>query len=89
MSFILFLLIFGIGLTAVYALVSLYSRSIRREKLEDQWAEDHPDGGDPAARDDYIETGMAQYHSGLRRKLILLVYVVPVVAVAVIWWFTN
>ncbi|MCO6385140.1 MAG: hypothetical protein JXQ91_20075 [Vannielia sp.] len=78
-----------IVLTVLYFCISIYSRSIRREKLEDRWAEDHPDGGDDAARSAYIEGGMAAYHSGLRKKLILLVYVIPVIVVGVILYLTN
>ena len=89
MSFIR-LVIFGfIAMTAAYFLISVYSRSVRREKLEKRWAADHPDGGDPGARDTYIETGMAEYHAGFRRKLILLVYVVPTVLVAAIHILTT
>lgn len=78
-----------IVLTVVYFCISLYSRSVRREKLEDAWAEDHPDGGDATARAAYIEGGMARYESGLKRKLILLVYIIPVIAVSVILYLTN
>ncbi len=41
------LIIFGfIGLSIIYLLVSLYSRSVRLEKLEEQWAEEHPNGNE-------------------------------------------
>ncbi|MHA6267393.1 hypothetical protein [uncultured Aliiroseovarius sp.] len=71
------LVIFGfIGLSIVYVLVSLYSRSIRLEKLEDQWAEEHPDG-DVTDRDAWLREGMEDYKKSFRPKLILLVYVVP------------
>lgn len=78
-----------VGLTLVYWLVRVYARSVRREELEKDWAADHPDGGDPDARDAHIETGMADYERSLRRKLILLVYVLPAIAVAVIIYLTN
>lgn len=84
------LVVFGfIGLTALYFLIAIYSRSVRREKLENRWAEDHPDGGDPVARDAYIERGMAEYESSIRPKLILLVYVIPAIAVGVIHYLTT
>lgn len=69
-------------LTVVYLLVSIYSRSIRREKLEKRWDSD-PDnlGAETAARDAYIEAGMQAYRNGLRRKLILLVYIIPMAVV--------
>lgn len=76
------LIFFGfIGLTIVYFLVSIYSRSVRREKLEKAWAEDHPENDNVPARDAYVAEGMEQYERSLRHKLILLVYVVPVALV--------
>ena len=77
------LVVFGfIALTVVYVLVSLYSRSVRREKLENLWAEEHPGSEDMAARAAFIESGMQRYQNGLRRRLILLVYIIPVLLVA-------
>ncbi|MCK8464272.1 hypothetical protein MUY35_10455 [Aliiroseovarius sp. S1339] len=71
------LVIFGfIGLSIVYVLVSMYSRSIRLEKLENQWAEEHPDG-DVTDRDAWLREGMEDYKKSFRPKLILLVYVIP------------
>ena len=84
------LVIFGfVIMTAAYFLISIYSRSVRREKLEKAWAEKHPDGGDTAERDAYIERGMAEYHASIRPKLILLVYVIPVILVAAIHIWTT
>ena len=84
------LAVFGvIGLSVVYFALWIYSRSVRREELEKEWANDHPDGGDPDAREAYIETGVADYETGLRRRLILFVFVVPAVAVAAILYLTN
>lgn len=83
------LIIFGfIGLSVVYVLLSIYSRSIRREKLEDEWAEEHG-GGEGPERDAFVEKGIAEYNSSLRPKLLLLVYVVPTVLVAVIHILTT
>lgn len=84
------LIVFGfIGLSAIYFLVSIYSRSVRREKLENRWAREHPDGGDETERDAYIEEGMVKYQSGIRPKLILLVYVIPAILVAAIHILTT
>jgi hypothetical protein len=84
------LAVFGlIFLTAAYFLVSIYSRSVRREKLEKRWDAEHGPGGDMAARDAYIEDGMRAYEKGLRKKLIVLVYVVPIVAVGVLIYLIN
>ncbi|WP_300514114.1 hypothetical protein [Aliiroseovarius sp.] len=84
------LLIFGfIGLSVVYVAISVYSRSVRREKLEGEWAENHPGDSDSAARADFIEAGMTEYNAGIRPKLILLVYVVPAVLVIATLIMTN
>lgn len=75
-----------VGLTIVYFIVGIYSRSVRREKLEKQWAEQGL-GGD---RDAFVEKGMDAYEHGLKKRLLWLIYIIPMVAfvaiVAVINW---
>lgn len=79
-----------IGLSVVYVMVSIYSRSVRREKLEKEWdTEPANEGAAPAEREAFIAAGMSQYEHGLRRKLIWLVYVIPMVVVAVIVYYVN
>ncbi len=84
------LIVFGfLGLSVIYIAVSFYSRSVRREKLEKRWAEDHPGDDDSLERDAYIDNGMVEYQNGLRRKLIVLVYIIPAIAVAVTMFIIN
>jgi len=53
------LIVFGfLALSVVYLAVSFYSRSVRREKLENWWAEENPGDADSPERDAYIEQGM-------------------------------
>ncbi len=81
------LVVFGfIALSVIYLSVSLYSRSVRREKLEKQYDEAPVDG---MTRKEYVEKGIAAYNSGLRPKLLLLIYVVPTVIVAATVYITN
>ena len=83
---ILRLVFFGfIGLTVIYWLVSVYSRSVRRERLEKEFDA----GGVAGSRDDYIGMGMAKYEHGLRKRLILLVYVIPTVVVIATVYFVD
>ena len=83
---ILRLAFFGfIGLTVAYWLVAIYSRSVRRERLEKEFDA----GGVEGARDDYIKAGLDDYEHGLRRKLIVLVYIIPAVIIAVTVYFVN
>lgn len=80
------LLVIGfIVLTVVYFSLSLYSRSVRRSKLEEWWEEE----GRPGEREAYIEAGMKEYEGSLRRKLIWGVYIVPLAAITAIIYFTN
>ncbi|MGQ0611624.1 MAG: hypothetical protein ACT4N9_11045 [Paracoccaceae bacterium] len=83
--------VFGfVGLSVIYAVVSIYSRSVRRERLEKEWDSDPArEGLTKLERDAYIESGMRVYQNGLRRKLIVLVYIVPAVAFAVIVYVVN
>ena len=84
------LVIFGfIGLTVIYWSISLYSRSVRKERLEDQFDEAHPDGGEKGARAAFIADGLKDYDQSLRPKLIGLVYVVPTVVIGTIIYTIN
>ena len=83
---ILRLVVFGfIALSVVYLLVTIYARSVRREALEKQFDA----GGIEGARDAFITTGMDAYRHSLRRKLLLLVYLVPMAVVAVTIYLVN
>ena len=91
---ILRLAVFGfVVLTITYVIVSVYSRSVRREKLEKAYdsgeaTQDLPEDVKPD-RDTYIEAGMAAYNKGLKRRLIWLVYIIPAVIVAVTVYLVN
>ena len=77
-------------LTAAYLMLSAYSASVRREKLEREWDGDPARHGAPAeARAAFIEAGMEHYRHGLRRGLTLLVYVIPKIAFAAIVYVVN
>lgn len=89
MYFIKLIIFWFIAMTVVYFSVSLYSRSVRREKLENAFDADHPEGADAAVRDDFIAKGMEEYDNSLRPRLITLVYVVPFVAMSVIVYIVN
>lgn len=80
------LLIFGgIALAALYLGLSWYFRAAHRERMERDWEA----AGRPGNRDAYIEEGMAQYQRSLRRRLLWLVFILPVTVAAAIIWFTN
>lgn len=72
-------------LTIIYVCLSLYSRAMRRDKLEAQWEEDGMTGD----REAFVQEGLEDYDGSLRRKLILGVYIVPVSLIALIIYLTN
>lgn len=83
------LVVFGfIGLSVIYWSISLYARSVTKERLEKDFDADHPDG-DRAARDAFIAEGMRAYDSSIRPKLIGLVYVVPTLVIGTIIYTVN
>lgn len=80
------LIIFGfIALTVIYVSLSLWSRAVRREKLEARWAEK----GRIGDREAFVRRGLERYDGSVRRKLLLGVYVVPICVVAAIIYFVN
>ena len=84
------LVVFGfIALTVIYWSVTLYSRSVRRERLENQFDSAHPQNTDKAARDAFVQDGMTAYEKSIRPRLIGLVYVVPAVVVLAAIYVTN
>ncbi|UWQ50179.1 hypothetical protein [Leisingera caerulea] len=84
-GFIRLLLILMVVLTVAYGAVSLYSREVRRAKLKRRW-KDKGLTGDRAA---FIQRGLRQYDRSFRRKLILLVYIVPLGAIALLVYVIN
>jgi hypothetical protein len=72
-------------LTILYLILSVWSRSIRRERLEEEWDSDIRAGD----RDAFIEEGLRDYDRSLRPKLILGVYAIPVLFAIAMIYVTN
>ncbi|AXI56386.1 hypothetical protein SuNHUV7_15900 (plasmid) [Pseudoseohaeicola sp. NH-UV-7] len=80
------LLVIGfVVLTIIYVALSFYSRAVRKGKLQREWDEEGMEGD----KDAWVQQGLEDYDGSLRRKLILGVYVVPVVVVSIIIYLTN
>ena len=80
------LLVFGfLGLSVIYFIVAIYARSTEKERLEKEWEEEVGTGD----RDEYVRRGLAEYRHSLRRKLIWLVYILPMLAIAVLLYVIN
>lgn len=71
--------------TFAYFALSLYSRRVRRQKLETWWEEKGKTGNKEA----FVERGLHVYDNSFRRKLILGVYIVPWVAIAALIYVVN
>ena len=81
---------FYIGLTIAYFLTAIYSRSVRREKLEKEWDTDPTrEGAAPQDRSAFIESGMQQYEKGLKKRLLWLIYIIPTIAFVATIYFVN
>ncbi|MGR3452751.1 hypothetical protein [Pseudooceanicola sp.] len=83
-----FIPVFVVGfavLTLVYVIVSFWSRQVRRGKLKKRWESE----GRPGDRETYVERGLAEYDDSFRRKLILLVYIVPLAVIVAIIYAVN
>jgi uncharacterized ion transporter superfamily protein YfcC len=74
-----------IVLSVIYICLSMYSRSVRKGNLRAEWS----DGSQEKTLDEFLEEGMVEYDKSLRRKLILAVYVIPVILVSVVIYLTN
>lgn len=83
------LVVFGfVGLSIIYLSISFYSRSVRKERLENEFDEANPDG-EAEARDTFVEEGLKAYNNSFRPKLIGLVFVIPPVVVSAIAYTMN
>jgi hypothetical protein len=79
-----------VALTIIYFVTSVYSRSVRREKLEKAWDSDPArEGSLPDERTAFIEDGMQAYEKGLKRRLLWLIYVIPTIGFAATIYFVN
>lgn len=79
-----------VALTIIYFLTGIYSRSVRREKLEKSWDTDPERDGTPAEdRSAFVEAGMVAYEKGLKKRLLWLIYIVPTVGFMTTIYFVN
>lgn len=83
--FLRFIVVGFLVSTVAYVVLSIYSRQKRRAKLKHEW-EERIGYGD---RDTFVREGLEDYDKSLRRKLILGVYIVPLVVIGTIIYITN
>ena len=73
-------------LTIFYALLRLYARSLRKEKLEKLWDKEKPEG---IHHDAFVKEGLKAYDKSLGPKLFALIYVVPFIVIGVTIYMVN
>jgi hypothetical protein len=79
-----------VGVTIIYFVTGIYSRSVRREKLEKTWDTDPAREGVPQAeRTAFIEAGMIAYDKGLKKRLLWLIYILPTIGFGLTIYFIN
>ncbi|MCY4179799.1 MAG: hypothetical protein OXC60_09835 [Litoreibacter sp.] len=69
----------------VYFVLSYWSRSVRKSKLEEEWEL----GTQAMDRDTFIKTGLEEYDGSLRRKLIFGVFIVPYLVIGLLVYIVN
>lgn len=72
-------------LSVIYLVASVWSRVSARIQLGREWDEGERKGD----RDQYIEDGLAEYEASLKRRLLLLIYVIPMTFFAVVFYAMN
>lgn len=79
-----------VGLTIAYFLTAIYSRSVRREKLEKEWDTDPArEDATQVERSAFIEDGMVHYEKGLKKRLLWLIYIIPTIGFVATIYFVN
>lgn len=74
-----------VGLTVLYFLLSIYGRSLARERLEKRW----DNGRGRGSRDHFIRLGLKKYERSARNRLLILVFVVPIVTIFTLIYVLN
>ncbi len=84
-GFIRLIVMLFVVMTIVYVCLSFYSRAVRRSKLKEKWEA----GRKLVDRDTFVRRGLERYDGSIRRKLLLGVYIVPILVIGLIIYLTN
>lgn len=89
LGFLRLMLFWSVASAAIYWLLRIYARSLRREALEKEWDADHPLETDDTARDAFVADGLAAYEHSLKRKLLIGVVVLPFLVIGLLLYLVN
>jgi hypothetical protein len=76
-------------LSIAYVLVSIYERSLKRQSLEADFDTEMTNGAAVESREAFVASGLADYEGSLRRRLLVLIYIIPMIAVVVTAYVVN
>ncbi|MEM8850271.1 MAG: hypothetical protein AAGE03_09580 [Pseudomonadota bacterium] len=79
------LVVLLVALTVIYWCLWMYFRSGEKVRLEERWQIEQP----PLPRHTFVDVEIQRFQANLRRKLLLWVYAVPVLAVTAIVAYLN
>lgn len=74
-----------IVLGVIYAIASLRARARAKDRLEDDW----DSSGGIGDQDDFVDQGLDAYENSFRRKILLAIFVVPLLLIALMVYLTN
>ena len=90
LGFLRLMLFWAVASAAIYWLLLIYSRSLRREALEKEWDRRHPDlAGATPQRREFVRRSMVGFGKTLRARLVTLVLILPTVAIIAIIIIVN
>ena len=78
------LVLSAVVLTIVFVCVDAYLREGKRSELEAKWNSRKASGRAAIAGTDDIEAGVKAYSRSLRRRLVILIYLLPLLLIAAI-----
>lgn len=85
MAFVRFLMLMLVAQTVTYLSLALYCRAARKEQL----LRDYPVEAEDREREAFVERALDTYMRGLRPRLAVIVYGLPILALAGYIWWSN
>ena len=85
MGIIRYAILLFLFLTLIYAILTL----INRGKQKDQLKEDYVKSEQTLSLDEFIDQGMAKYNRSLKAKLLLGVYLFPLIVFGILIYFAH
>ncbi|MEM8728278.1 MAG: hypothetical protein AAGF79_00045 [Pseudomonadota bacterium] len=72
-------------LSIVYIVASLRGRARAKARLKEDWDE----AGHSGDREDFVDDGLDAYSSSFRRRVLLAIYIVPLLLIGLMVYLAN